>query len=461
MGQTVKSLVVAAVAGGVLAGCAAYHARALPDSPDTQTRLPAPKVALSSVHLPGLRPHPFDASHGLDMTDVAILAVLNDPALKSLRAAQHATAYQAFAAGLLPGPQVAYSRDRVTGNSAGLVAGRSVGLAYDLNALVTSAIQKNAAEATAQQANLNVLWAEWQTAQQASVLFLQIRHDRRQLALLQQLRQVMDRRYRNLKQALHDGDISYDTLGLEYTAIQDVDARVSTLRRDLSDARIGLNRILGLAPETKLDLVAGADGPIAPTDEQIATALKALPQRRPDLIALQYAYRSADEAVRRAVVEQFPAINLGINRANDTSNVHTTGLDISISFPFITGGPTYVHAAEAARDAVWQEYQQRLDQADSDVRTVVADLRLVDAQLGQLEQALPTTEGAMQNAHAAYLRGDLTVGSYYSLAISVLNSRLQASDLELERQQLQLALSVQLGLPRDDLEHLSLQGKSK
>lgn len=426
-----------------------------------RTRLPEPDVALSSLHLPGLRPHSFDASHGLDMTDVAILAVLNDPALKTLRAQQHAAAYQAFAAGLLPGPQVSYSRDRVTGESAGLVTGRSVGLAYDLNALVTSAIQKNAAQATAQQANLDVLWAEWQTAQQASALFLQVDHDQHQLALLQQLSQVMNRRYRNLEQALHDGDITFDTLGLEYTAIQDVNVRVNTIRRDLSDSRIALNRILGLAPDTKLDLVAGADSEITPSDTQIEAALKALPQRRPDLIALQFAYRSADEAVRRAVVEQFPAINLGINRASDTSNVHTIGLNIGINFPFITGGPTYVHAAEAARDAVWQEYQQRLDQADSDVHTAVADLGLVDAQLAQLRQTLPQTEGALQNAQAAYLRGDMTVSDYYNLAINVLNGRLQASDLELERQQLQLALSVQLGLPHADLEHLSLQGKSK
>lgn len=452
---------ITGIVAGSIAGCAAYHARELPEHPDTVTTLPSTHIKVDTLHLPGLSPHSFNARNGLDMTDVAILAVLNDPSLKTLRAQQHAAAYQAFAAGLLPGPQLSYSRDRVTGNSTGFVTGRSLGLAYDLNSLVTSSIQKSAARATARQADLNVLWAEWQTAEQASMLFLQVEHDQRRLALLHELQKVMDQRYQKLKQALDAGDIAYDTLGLEYTAIQNVDISVETISRDLMDSRIALNRVLGLEPDTHLELVADTGLGAVPSKQQIETALKALPRRRPDLIALRYAYKSADEQVRRAVVEQFPAINIGINRASDTSNVHTSGLNISINFPFITGGPTYVHAAEAGRDAVWQEYQQRLDEANADVRTIVENISLVNTQLERLKQALPQTQGALQNAHAAYLRGDMTISDYYNLSINILNSQLLASDLELEQQQLQLALSVQIGVPRADLEHLAVQGASK
>lgn len=444
-----------------LVGCAAYHARTLPALPDTRSRLPAPQIKVQTLHLPGLRPHPFDASHGLDMTDVAILAVLNDPALKTLRAREATNSAQAFAAGLLPGPQLSYSRDRPTDDSTGLVSGRSVGLAYDLNTLVASHFDKSAARANAHEADLDVLWAEWQTAQQASMLFIQVTHDTRKLVLLKQLHQVMDDRHQNLKNALKDGDITYDTLGLELAAMQDVDARVNAIERDDNESRFALNRLLGLAPDVQLDLIDGANDDKYLSDVQIDAALGELPRRRPDLIGLQYAYQSADEAVRRAVVAQFPAINLGINRTNDTSGVHTTGLSIGITFPFIAGGPASVHAAEAGRDAVWQEYQQRLDEAVSDVHTVAADLELIGTQLTRIQADLQQTRGTSQAAHAAYIRGDLAAANYYNLVITALNSQLQAVDLETEQQQLRIALSTQLGLPLADLKHLALEEPSK
>ncbi|MGH8378332.1 MAG: TolC family protein, partial [Gammaproteobacteria bacterium] len=54
-----------------LAACALYHAKPLPQRPDLQPQ-PAPlRVDLSRIHLPGLKPHPFDPAKGLDMTDVA------------------------------------------------------------------------------------------------------------------------------------------------------------------------------------------------------------------------------------------------------------------------------------------------------------------------------------------------------------------------------------------------------
>lgn len=452
---------MAGLVAGSLAGCAAYHARALPGEPDTHAKLPMLQVKVESLHLPGLTPHPFDARHGLDMTDVTILAVLNNPALNTLRAQEHAAASQAFAAGLLPGPQLSYSRDRPTSNTAGLVNGRSVGLAWGLNTLVASHFEKNAARATAQAADLNVLWAEWQTAQQARVLFIQVRQDERKLALLTQLRQIMDSRYRNLQNAVDGGDVAYDTLGLELAAMQDVDTRTNTLAREAGDARFALNQLLGLAPDVRLDLVANTDPPPVPSDAGINTALKALSQRRPDLIALQYAYRSADEDVRRAVLAQFPGINLGINRANDTSNIHSNGFSIGINFPFLMGGPASVHAAEAGRGAVWQEYQQRLDEAVSDVHTAAADFRLVHAQLEKVRAGLPRAQDASNTAHDAYMRGDLVATDYYTLAITALNRQLQALDLQAQQQQLRIALCTLLGLPPADLEHPEFEDPAK
>lgn len=431
-----------------LAGCALYHARPLPAQPDLAKRLPLPPVQASTLHLPALAPHPFDARGGLDMTDVAILAVLNDPALKTLRAEARANAAQVFAAGLLPGPQLSYSRDHPA--TPGYANAHNVGIAYDLNAIVASYFQKQAAAATARQGSLDVLWAEWQVAAEARLLYVRVLQDERKLALLKRLQQVVDARYRGLRQALKRGDVTYATAGILLAAVQDVDARVQATERDASDARYALNELLGVAPQLSLPLRAAEVVPPAPAAD-IAAALKALPQRRPDLIALRYSYASADAELRRAVLAQFPGITLGVNRANDTSNVRTIGFSVSLNFPFLTGGPAEVRAAEASRDALWQTYQQRLDEAVSGVHTVAADLRIVERQLAGVRASLPQTERAWQAAQDALRRGDLAAPAYYDLAVSSLNRQLQAVDLETEQQQLRLVLATLLGLPPEDL----------
>ena len=238
-----------------------------------------------------------------------------------------------------------------SGNTAGLVTGRSIGIGYDLGPLFTSGAEQAAAEAQAQQADLALLWDEWQVAQQARVLFVQCRTDRAELALLGDLKQAMQTRYEAERAALKSGDIAFDSLSTELAALQDVQSRADAMARQESDDCGALNGLLGLSPEVQLTLLAPEvpqDIPAARVDE----ALARLPERRPDLVALQYGYKAQDEEVRRAVLAQFPSIGLGINKANDTSNVRTTGLSLSLSFPFIFGGAKQVHAAEAGRDAL-------------------------------------------------------------------------------------------------------------
>lgn len=436
-----------------LAGCAAYSARPLPEQPDLAARPADVKVEVKSLQLPDLKPHAYGPSKGLDMTDIAILAVVNNPALRTARREARAARVQSFAAGLLPGPTLSASRDRPTGNNPpGLVVGRSLGFGYDLGPLFTSGAEQAAAEAQAQQADLDLLWAEWQVAQQARALFLQCGTDRTESKLLGALKQAMQQRYEAEQAALKSGDLAFDNLSAELAALQDVQTRADTLARQESDDCAALVELLGLAPGTPLTLLTPdpvADIPAASVD----AALKELPKRRPDLVALRYGYQAQDEEVRRAVLAQFPSIGVGINRANDTSDVHTVGFSVSLSFPFIFGGAKQVRAAEADRDALWQAYQQRLDETEGEVRQSAADLNLLQSELATLKVGTGDAEAMGRSADAAYAHGDLTAPAYYDLSIASLNRRLEGLDLETQAQQLHLALATLLGLPPDDLQH--------
>ena len=445
--------VIACLVSGGLAGCAFYHARPLPQQPDLQPHLAPLRLNVNKIRLPGLKPHPFDPAKGLDMTDVAILAVVNNPALRTARSQARAGEAQAFVAGLLPGPQLNYSLDRPTHQAAQYVSAHSAGIAYDLTALLTHGAAKAAARASARQIDLDLLWQEWQVAQQARLLYLDCYTNIRKLDLLDQLSAGMERRYRSERRAYAEGNVSAAELGLDLAALQNAQSLAAATATFRNAACRSLNEILGLQPQVTLNLVPGNRQLPTPTLSALQQDLAELPRRRPDLLALQYGYKSQDEEVWRAVLSQFPGIGFGINRAQDTSDVHTTGFSVGISFPFLSGGAAAVHAAEATRDALWSQYQQRLDEAVSEVHLIHADLEVLDRQLRQSEATQADARQLLAGASAAYRRGDLTAPAYYDLSLAALNRELGTLDIRSQRQQLQIALETLLGLPPEDLRH--------
>lgn len=436
-----------------MAGCALYHARPLPQAPNLAAKPPPFKLDLNRIRLPGLKPHPFDPAQGLDGTDVAILAVVNNPALKTARAEARAGEAQAFVAGLLPGPQINYSLDHPVRQGPQYVNAYSAGLAYDLSALVEHGAAKSAARATAKQVDLDLLWQEWQVAQQARLLYLGCLNNRSKLAVLTKLQASMENRYRAEQRAYAAGNLSLSDLGLDLAALQNVQTLAVGIATARNASCRALNEILGLQPEVTLKLVADTDPPAAPMRAVLEQALAKLPARRPDLLALQYGYQSQDEEVWRAVLAQFPGIGFGVNRAQDTSDVHTVGFSVSLNFPFLSGGAAAVHAAKATRDALWQQYQQRLDEAVSEVHLIQADLGVLDRELDQSDATSADAEQMLSSAQAAYARGDLTAPAYYDLSMAALNRQMTTLDLRAQRQQLRIALETLLGLPPEDLRH--------
>ncbi|MDE2345698.1 MAG: TolC family protein, partial [Gammaproteobacteria bacterium] len=284
-------------------------------------------------------------------------------------------------------------------------------------------------------------------------LFVDCLTNERKLNLLSRLKHGIQQRYRAEQQAVSAGNLSLDSLGLDLAALQDVEQRTTTTATARNLACSSLNEMLGLKPDVALKLVPDRNPPSMPTAEVLTQALKDLPQRRPDLLALRYGYKSQDEEVWRAVLAQFPGISFGINRAQDTSDVHTTGFSVSINFPFLSGSAAAVHAAEASRDALWAQYQQRLDEAVSQVHMIDTDLGILEKEYAATRRSQADARHIYSSADSAYSRGDLSAPTYYDLTIAAVNRELATLDLLSQRQQLQIALQTLLGLPPQDLVH--------
>jgi len=335
-----------------LSACTNYQARPLPEQSPLAMDLDTLTVAAGTLD-PGLRSdhdaaHGFDPADGLDLAEIGMLAVINNPDLKARRTRLAVAEAQAFSAGLLPDPQIGAGLDKPIGNTSGLVNAWSLGLSYDIIPLITRPARVDAALRGQDQVRLDLLWQEWQVIQQAGSLAVSLQLQQERLRLLRRMRHLYQQRYQRSTAALKAGDITLDVNGTDLTALLDTLSQVNQLEQVHNQTRHDFNLLLGLAPQVVV--------PLAPLPEQIPldpktvqARLLELPAVRPDLLALKAGYQSQESQVRAAILAQFPSLGVGINRASDTSNVDTIGPSITLTLPIFSGNRGNIAIQRATR----------------------------------------------------------------------------------------------------------------
>src|SRR5581483_1433473 len=206
---------------------------------------------------------------------------------------------QAFAAGLLPDPQLNFTRDFPFAAGPPTVTAFGLGLSYDVGSLVARSAAESAARSEQQKVDLNVLWQEWQTIGQARLLFVKIVYQQRTLDALERSRDLLALLHARAGAALDRGEVAVGSVTPMLTALQDAARRVAEQSRQLAQSREDLNALLGLPPGTVLKLVDSEEA--AHIDEAtVRGLLSELPQRRADLMALKAGY-GAQALLLRAV----------------------------------------------------------------------------------------------------------------------------------------------------------------
>jgi len=394
--------------------------------------------------LPTLSTHRFDPSDGLDVTEVAMLAVTNSPELRVKRDELGIARAQAFAAGLLPDPQLALSADFPRQSGAGLGTAYSLGLSEDISALLTRSSRRAAARSQASQVNLDLLWAEWQTVAQARLLFDQVLNLRAQQARLTQEQDALATVSGYIHAALQAGNLTYDSASAGLNAEADVHKRLADTAIALHQAQSDLHQLLGLAPTAPLDLV-GAPYASRPTPAQVQTALDDLPRRRPDLLALQAGYQSQEAKVRSAILAQFPALNIGFNTARDTSAVYTNGLSIGITLPLFDRNRGNIAIERATRQQLHDDYAARVLGARSDMQRITRDLATLDQQLATLTAHARQLDQARASAERAWQAGTLDWPTYLAIRSNALGADLDLLATQQQRAMQSIALEALLG----------------
>ena len=435
-----------------LAGCATYSPLPLGEGPGAKDASQLSADA-STMPLPALRTHRVELSQGMDVTDVAILAVANNPDLKVMRDQLGVARAQAFQAGLLPDPQVSLNQEHLTHPIPGYRTASAFGITQDITSLLLRSTRKAAANAQADQVNLDLLWAEWQTIAQARQLFNQVislRDQQQRLAAEQGALAPVDG---YVRKALEQGNLTYDAASAGLNAYADASKRLSDNTVQLHQAEHDLRVLLGLAPDAPLQLT-GEPFQASPTPEQVDAALASLPQRRPDLLALQAGYKSQEATLRGAIRAQFPALTLGLDRQSDNSGIPSHGITIGFTLPLFDRNRGNIRIETATRQQLKDDYENRVLTTRNDIRQLMLDQDTQAKQRDQSQAHAQHLDGARRAAESAFQKGLLDWPTYLSIRANALSADMDA--IAARDQQSQQAIALEALLGSTDLQQPSV-----
>ncbi len=430
----------------VSAGCATYRPKPLDDarlaralsSPDRNEMV---RRAAGLDH-PRLSPLKLDFSKPLTGRELGVMAVLTSPDLKALRSKEKVAEAQVFEVGLLPDPEITASLDHPV-SGAGAVEGYKVGVDWLVAALVTRPADERIARASARQVRRDVAWQEWLVANQARLLT-------RRVVYLERRRIVAEEAERNekvlldvLRRGQDNRDISGKAVESQLTAYLNARQRELSLAGEAEDARLELNRIVGLPPGEQLAL---ADDTATPrVSESPESLFERAEHDRLDLLALRAGYESQEAKLNRAVLGQYPRFRLGLNTGRDTEGVSTIGIGISLDLPIFNRNRGTIAVEEATRDRLFREYVSRLHQTRADIAALATQLVRIGQERAALCEKQPELEQAEERVFAASRRGDATLFEYATARAALIEQRLRLLELEQAATEREVALDLAVG----------------
>lgn len=399
------------------------------------------------MQLPGVTGFIVNPSHGLDVNSVAILAVLYNPDLRAYRTRAGVASAQLFSARLLPDPTLTVAGAVPTAGPPPLTNAISGTLGYTFTSLITRGDRIAVARSNLRAVDLDVVWQEWQVAQQARLYFVDLWYDDRERTLLLRYRRLYLESYRRAERALKQGNTTIDVAGDALVGLLDSDTRLNTLEQSINTVEHQLKAELGLNPTMMLRLAPGGEAVHVPMPAHIRQAMSVMPERRPDLVGLRWGYQSQEARVREAILAQFPPLDIGITYGRDTAATVSGGGNIAIGLPIFNRNRGAIAIERATRAQLRAEYQARIDADYGTADKLRVQASVIDRELDHVRAELPRIESTAKAAETAFSAHNLPAATYLLLQTSALNKQIEAITLERSLAETAIALDTVLGEP--------------
>lgn len=430
-----------------LPGCARYAPASLatPEAILSSSNPAILSLEAQQIRRPFLRPQAVDLAKPLTPNALAVIAVLENPNLKAERTKVGVIDAQAFAAQLLPDPTFQASYDfLISGPDRSNGYGAQLG--FDLNALRTRAVARQAGLAQRRQVRLDVAWAEWNTAGQARLQGVRVFELERQVRLAEISVQSAEKLFDAVSRAAGRGDVSATDLDARRQTLLDAQSKLRQAQTELITARADLNKQLGLSPELRLQLAAPEPSPGPPPAE---TLVAQAVDRRLDLQALRAGYAAGEAQLHKAVLEQFPNLSLSLAGASDTGNNKTIGPAVGFSLPLWNRNRGNIATATATREQLRAEYEARLMQTRAEIVAAVNSVNALRQQRADLASQMPALQRYAAATRRAASRGDISVATAETAEQAVRDREITFVQLDQQIAEQTIALELLSGGPAE------------
>jgi outer membrane protein TolC len=308
-------------------------------------------------------------------------------------------------------------------------------------------VARAAAKAARDQARLDLAWQEWQIAGQARLLASRIAALETILGLDQDSRANAERFLNAVLDAAARGDVKADEVEARRIAAADAADKARQAERDLGAARLDLNRLLGLPPKAALRLAEPA--PSTPPLNARAWDADALFTRarasRLDLRALEAGYASQEAVVRKAVLDQFPNLQLTLTRQVDSTGNQLFGPSVNFTPPVWNRNRGGIALAKATREQLREEYAARLVATRADIAELVEALSLARRQRAEAEAQIAPLSQIVDATVQAAKRGDIAPAAAAAARQSLIDKRLALAALDQSIAEQSVALDIAVG----------------
>ncbi len=129
------------------------------------------------------------------------------------------------------------------------------------------------------------------------------------------------------------------------------------------------------------------------------------------------------------MLEQFPALTIGISRQRNESSVRFLGGFVSLALPIFDSGRAGVALADATRTRLRHEFEARAAAARDEIAGTGAMIALLERQIPTVRASLAPLASIEERERAAAARGDVDRLSYQTVRSSLLDQRLQDAAL--------------------------------
>ncbi len=431
-------------------GCETYHEK--PINPravaNAISRPDLSHIQISAARLqhPIFKPINIDLSNGLSADEAAVMAVILNPQLRTIRDQKGIANAQVLQAGLLPNPQLSLSLEIPFGaGTADKTTAGGLGLSWDIFSLITRHSRVSAARRTARSVDLAVAWKEWQVAEKAKLEFYRLLFAKQQNSISRKLMHTYEKFHDLMRKGLAMGQVTVLDVSESQYALKGAKEMLLRSHEEAAAARLALNRAIGLPPQQSLPLEKHVEMglPLAlPPQKQLVEGLQ---RTRLDLVALRLEYSSQEAHLKEAIQGQFPKISISLSGARDTDAIKTISPSITIGLPFFNHNQGKIAIERATRQKLYDQYLARLFKARADVARIYQSILHTQRQLDLKSKLIREIKQTARVYMDASMSGILRRVDYYNTLIKLYQAQLNRLNKEKHLAELGVALELATG----------------